>query len=38
MSSQVPLRDVPGRPALGTRRDAVRNYHRILDAARDVLG
>ena len=38
MSSQVPLRDVPGRPALGTRRDAVRNYHRILGAARDVLG
>ncbi|HEX3389283.1 MAG TPA: helix-turn-helix domain-containing protein, partial [Streptosporangiaceae bacterium] len=23
---------------LGTRRDAVRNYHRILDAAREVLG
>jgi AcrR family transcriptional regulator len=25
-------------PVLGTRRDAVRNYHRILAAARDVLG
>jgi AcrR family transcriptional regulator len=26
------------RPARGVRRDAVRNHHRILDAARDVLG
>jgi AcrR family transcriptional regulator len=25
-------------PILGTRRDAIRNYHRILAAARDVLG
>jgi AcrR family transcriptional regulator len=25
-------------PTLGTRRDAIRNYHRILAAARDVLG
>jgi AcrR family transcriptional regulator len=28
----------PERPPRGARRDAVRNYHRILDAARDVLG
>ena len=34
MSSQAPPRGAP--PA--TRRDAVRNYHRILGAARDVLG
>jgi AcrR family transcriptional regulator len=28
----------PERPPRGARRDAVRNYHRILDAAREVLG
>jgi AcrR family transcriptional regulator len=38
VSSQAPPRGAPGHRALGTRRDAVRNHHRILDAARDVLG
>ena len=38
MSSQAPPRDAPRHGALATRRDAVRNYHRILDAAREVLG
>jgi AcrR family transcriptional regulator len=37
VSRQVPLGGaLPHQP--GARRDAVRNYHRILDAARDVLG
>lgn len=38
MRSQVPQRDAPQHRALATRRDAVRNYQRILDAAREVLG
>ena len=43
MSGKAPQRDAPPRDApqlraLATRRDAVRNYHRILDAAREVLG
>ena len=38
MSGKAPPRDAPQLRALATRRDAVRNYHRILDAAREVLG
>jgi AcrR family transcriptional regulator len=38
VSTQVPPRGAPQHRALATRRDAVRNYHRILDAAREVLG
>jgi AcrR family transcriptional regulator len=38
VSSQPVRRDEPERAPRGARRDAVRNYHRILDAARDVLG
>ncbi len=38
MSSQALPRGAPQHGALTTRRDAVRNYHRILDAAREVLG
>ena len=42
MSTQVNRQGPPGgahqHPPPAARRDAVRNYHRILDAARDVLG
>jgi AcrR family transcriptional regulator len=38
VSSQPTRLDEPERPHRGARRDAVRNYHRILDAAREVLG
>ena len=38
MSSQAPPRDATKHRAPATRRDAVRNYHRILEAARAVLG
>ena len=39
MVSGQPSRPVTlQRPARAVRRDAVRNYHRILDAAREVLG
>ena len=38
MTSQAPAQGTrPHRPP-AARRDAVRNYHRILDAAREVLG
>jgi len=33
-----PVTSDPAGPALPGRRDAVRNYHRVLDAAREVLG
>ena len=36
MSGQTSQLDALGRPA--TRRDAVRNYHRVVAAAREVLG
>jgi AcrR family transcriptional regulator len=38
VNSQPAPPDEPERAPRGARRDAVRNYHRILDAARDVLG
>jgi AcrR family transcriptional regulator len=38
VSSQPYRPAAPPRPARAARRDAVRNYQRILDAARDVLG
>jgi AcrR family transcriptional regulator len=38
VSSQVPPGGAPGQRPPAARRDAVRNYHRILAAAREVLG
>lgn len=38
MKGQTSAEDVLGRQPPAGRRDAVRNYHRIMDAARDVLG
>jgi AcrR family transcriptional regulator len=38
VSSQAPPRQALGRHPAATRRDAVRNHQRILDAAREVLG
>jgi AcrR family transcriptional regulator len=38
VASQPAVSAPPGPPAPPARRDAVRNYHRILEAARDVLG
>ncbi len=38
MSSQAPQRGALARRPPAARRDAVRNYHRILEAAREVLG
>src|SRR5215470_11978907 len=38
MASERPVSDPAGPPLPPGRRDAVRNYHRVLNAAREVLG
>lgn len=38
MSGQASPRSAPQHRTLATRRDAIRNYHRVLAAAREVLG
>src|SRR5215472_9480247 len=38
MAGEPPVSDPAGHPSPPGRRDAVRNYHRVLNAAREVLG